>query len=216
MLYGDSSNACGARNVNGTRTTHTARTYKSDSVFFGEFHPFPVIPFVVIACLLLLVALAFVLVPLWRARANADGVDSPRLPYAISSNVAVFRSQKREIEEEFLRGAIDVEERDVALGELSQRLVDELPADPATEGKPADPGRCSRPWLLSGTLVALIPVAAFMTYATFGSPQAMRAVGTRGITEMAQHAGVAAGPDADRQILAMDQFWRGIPAALGR
>ena len=151
---------------------------------------------------MLLVALAFVLVPLLRARAQPDAIDAPPLSDAVS-NVAVFRSQKREIEEEFSRGVIGAEERDSALNELSQRLVDEVPGGVVTEGGPAK-SRPDRPWLLMGLLGALIPVAAFMIYVTLGSPQALREGGP---AAMSPHAAGGA-PDADapmsdKQIVAM-------------
>ena len=155
---------------------------------------------------MLLVALAFVLVPLLRARSTADGADSARLSDAVS-NVAVFRSQKREIEEDFSRGVVSAGERDAALNELSQRLVDEVPGDSATGSKPESLRR-HRPWLLMSVLGALIPAAAFMIYAALGSPQAFRAGGAGVPGEMAAHAaaGVAPGSEpaiSDKQILAM-------------
>ena len=167
------------------------------------------IPFIVIACLMLLVAMAFVLVPLWRTRANADGVDPPRLSDAIS-NVAVFRSQKREIDEEFSRGSITAEERDAALGELSQRLVEEVPPEAVADNMAAERGRHRRPWLLAGTLAVLIPVSAYMMYASIGSPRSMGAGGQDGAGGAAEiaaaHAEAAPGADpqiSDKQILAM-------------
>jgi len=155
---------------------------------------------------MLLCALAFVLVPLFRAPAHVGGADSARLSDAVS-NVAVFRSQKREIEDDFARGSISAEERDAALNELSQRLVDEVPGESAAESTPAPSRLHRRPWLLIGALGALIPIATFMMYATVGTPQALRAGGA-GSAEMAAHAAVGGEPGADaamsdKQILAM-------------
>ncbi|MEO8103338.1 MAG: c-type cytochrome biogenesis protein CcmI, partial [Betaproteobacteria bacterium] len=162
------------------------------------------IPFIVIACLMLLIALAFVLVPLLRIRANAAAVDSVRLSDAVS-NVAVFRSQKREIEEDFSRGVIGAEERDAALNELSQRLVDEVPGDAAGAPAPIATQRPHRPWLLMGVLGALIPLAALLLYATLGTPQALRG---EGAVEKSPHAAAGAAPGteppiSDKQIVAM-------------
>jgi len=154
---------------------------------------------------MLLVALAFVLVPLLRTRIDADAVDSTRLSGAVS-NVTVFRSQKREIEEDFARGSLGAEERDAALNELSQRLVDEVPGDSATERTPAPSPRNRRPWLLIGALGALIPVAAFTIYATLGSPKAMQVGGPPADLPPHSAAGAAPGADAaisDAQIVAM-------------
>ncbi len=170
----------------------------------------PVITFIVVACLMSLAALAFVLVPLLRSRTNANGVESARLSDTVS-NVAVFRSQKREIEEEFARGSIGAEERDAALNELSQRLVDEVPGNAAAEITTPISRGDRRPWLLMGALGALIPVGAFMMYATIGSPQALRAggpVAAANAGEISPHAGMGAAPGADaavsdQQIIAM-------------
>lgn len=168
------------------------------------------ISFIAIACLMSLVALAFVLVPLMWSRSRPNGVEPSRLSDAVS-NVAVFRSQKREIEEEFARGSISVEERDAALNELEQRLVDEVPGDVAVGESPAISVRDRRPWLLMGALGVLIPIGAFMMYATIGAPQALRPGGPVAAVnagEGSPHAGMggATGADAavsDQQIIAM-------------
>ena len=77
--------------------------------------------FFVVALLMLIVALAFVVVPLIRSRANAMPVSG-----AIS-NVAIYKSQRRELDEDLARGAISDGEHQAALGELSLRVVDEVP-----------------------------------------------------------------------------------------
>lgn len=166
------------------------------------------IPFIVIACLMSLVALAFVLVPLLRSRSSSHGAEPARLSDAVS-NVAVFRSQKREIEEEFARGSIGAEERDAALNELEQRLVDEVPGEANAEVVPATLARNRRPWLLMGVLGALIPIGAFMIYAVIGTPQALRPGGPVAAVsagEGSPHAGMGTGADSavsDQQIVAM-------------
>ena len=160
---------------------------------------------------MLLVALAFVLVPLLPFRKRAEATtESAKLSNA-ASNVAVFRSAKREIEAEFSRGVISAEERDSALNELSQRLVDEVPEDDAAPAAlvPAESHRA--PWWLIGVLGMLVPVAAASIYATLGSPQALNGVATAAGAK-SPHApggpaggaeGGAASPISDTQILAM-------------
>ncbi|MEP7156265.1 MAG: c-type cytochrome biogenesis protein CcmI, partial [Betaproteobacteria bacterium] len=123
------------------------------------------------------------------------------------SNVAVFRSQKREIEEDFNRGVLSEAERDTALKELSQRLADEVPG--ATSVDPA-PVR-KRPWILSAALGVLIPLAAVAMYVTVGMPQALREGGVAALSAAGAAAappGQTAGPNgeapmSDKQILAM-------------
>ncbi len=157
------------------------------------------ISFIVVACLMLLIALAFVLLPLLRARTDFPGV--ARLSDA-GSNVAVFRSQKREIEDDFARGVLSDAERDAALVELSQRLVDEVPGDAVTGQRSSNTHR--RPWLLAAMLGALIPAAAFMIYAGLGAPQALREGGVA--ANAVSPNAVPGATDAalsDKQILAM-------------
>ena len=173
----------------------------------GETPPIPVIPFIVVATLMLLVALAFVLVPLFRRRTPVSVADSINLSDA-ASNVAVFRSAKREIEDEFSRGVISAEERDSALNELSQRLIDEVPEAPPdhTTVAPTITGSRRAPWWLMGVLGALIPLAAVSIYATLGSPQALTGVATAIAAQPHAPDGAAPGnaaPISDKQILAM-------------
>ena len=175
--------------------------------------PIPVIPFIVVATLMLLVALAFVLVPLFRRRTPVSVADSINLSDA-ASNVAVFRSARREIEAEFSRGVISAEERDSTLNELSQRLIDEVPEAPPdhTTVAPTITGSRRAPWWLMGVLGALIPLVAISIYATLGSPHALNGVATTTAGATSPHApgGSAGGaeggatlPISDKQILAM-------------
>ena len=156
----------------------------------------PVTSFAIFACLMLLVALSFVLVPLARARAAGSGALSGSV-----SNVAVFRSQKREIEDDFARGAITSEERDFALRELSRRLVDEVPeVVPVAPGQPA-----ARPWWLVALFAVLFPVAAALLYVATGSLKALEPGAT--IAQASSATADAEAHDApqmsDKQILAM-------------
>jgi len=154
-----------------------------------------------------LLALAFVLVPLLRMRqAGVDGheIANGRLSDD-GSNVAVFRSQKREIEDDFKRGVLSAAERDAALNELSQRLADEVPG----EGLPPGPAKPhGRPWLLSAVLAVLIPLSAIGLYVTLGTPQSLREGGVAALSTHPATQGQPAGapgepPMSDKQILAM-------------
>ena len=148
---------------------------------------------------MLLVALSFVLVPLVRARNTGRGDFS-----ASVSNVAVFRSQKREIDDDFARGAITTEERDFALSELSRRLVDEVPdAVPVVSTQTA-----ARPWWLVALFAVLFPVAAALLYMSTGSLKALEPGAT--IAQASSATAATPGAEAgdapqmsDKQILAM-------------
>ena len=148
---------------------------------------------------MLLVALSFVLVPLVRTRNTGRGDFS-----ASVSNVAVFRSQKREIDDDFARGAITTEERDFALNELSRRLVDEVPdAVPVVSTQTA-----ARPWWLVALFAVLFPVAAALLYMSTGSLKALEPSAT--IAQASSATAATPGAEAgdapqmsDKQILAM-------------
>jgi len=146
---------------------------------------------------MLLLALAFVLLPLWRGRPASAAIDTDS-----AANLAVFRSQKHEIEEEFSRGVIGAAERDAAIAELSQRLLDEVPGDGGQISKPAT---ASRSWLLMVVLAVMIPSAAVVIYAVLGSPKALDPA-NRVMAGPAPAQGHPEGAEpqiSDKQILAM-------------
>ena len=158
--------------------------------------------FYIAAFLMVLGALAFVVVPLLRTRASVEPVSDA------GSNVAIYKSQRRELDEEFRRGAITEAEHQAAIGELSLRVVDEVP-EPQTISVP-NASATTRPWWLVALVAIAIPSAAALLYRTIGAPQGIEVVATApGSNEVpAAHAG--AGPNAggeppmsDKQILAM-------------
>ena len=145
-------------------------------------------------------ALAFVVVPLVRASSPTDPVSDA------GSNVAIYKSQRREFDEELARGAINQAEHNAALVELSTRLVDEVPeqkilATPKLAEAP-------RPWWLVAAIAIVIPLGAGLLYTVIGTPQAIQMVGVAPIDPgmTAAHAGTKTGgepPMSDKQILAM-------------
>ena len=112
---------------------------------------------------MLLIALAFVLVPLIRVRKGGSDFSGS------VSNIAVYRSQKREIDDDFSRGAITVDERDFALSELSRRLVDEVP-DAALV---VSAQTIARPWWLVVLFAVAFPLAAVLSYMSMGNLKAL-------------------------------------------
>ncbi len=146
---------------------------------------------------MLLVALAFVLVPLWRSRPAPAAIEADS-----AANLVVFRSQKHEIEEDFARGVIGADEREAALAELSQRLLDEVSGDGGQISKPAT---ASRAWLLMAGLAVLIPAVAVVTYAALGAPKALDPANRMAAAPAAGqgHPEGAEPQISDKQILAM-------------
>ena len=145
-------------------------------------------------------ALAFVVVPLLRARAPGEPVSDA------GSNVAIYKSQRRELDEELARGAISESEHRAALGELSTRVIDEVP-EQQTHSR-AGPALAKRPWWLIAVIAVVMPLGASLLYGTLGAPRAIEmagmAAGKAGVPTST--SGAKSGeepPMSDKQILAM-------------
>ena len=161
-----------------------------------------VLIFFVAALLMVLVALAFVVVPLVRTDAAAKPVSDA------GSNIAIYKSQRRELDEELDRGTISESEHQEALVELSARLIDDVPEPAASSTGGAFAS--SRPWWLVAVIALAVPLGATSLYATLGTPKAIEISGlpvagaSSGAT--APNAPAASGqepPMSDKQILAM-------------
>ena len=156
--------------------------------------------FLIVALLMLIVALAFVVVPLLRERADADPVSDA------GSNVAIYKSQRRELDEELARGAISEIEHGAALAELSARVVDEVPESPAVTVNVS--AISARPWWLVAIIAIVMPMATLILYGTLGAPRAieMAAIPPAGAAMPTGQPEAKAGeepPMSDKQILAM-------------
>ena len=156
--------------------------------------------FLIGALLMLIVALAFVVVPLLRERADADPVSDA------GSNVAIYKSQRRELDEELARGAISEIEHGAALAELSARVVDEVPESPAVTVNVS--AISARPWWLVAIIAIVMPMATLILYGTLGAPRAieMAAIPPAGAAMPTGQPEAKAGeepPMSDKQILAM-------------
>ena len=149
---------------------------------------------------MVVVALAFVVVPLLRERAAAEPVSDA------GSNVAIYKSQRRELDEELARGAISEIEHKAAIGELSARVVDEVPEQQMEAAETVAVNK--RPWWLVTLLAVAMPLSAVVLYGTLGAP---RAIDMSGIAPTATgmpmgHTETKPGeepPMSDKQILAM-------------
>ncbi len=162
---------------------------------------------------MLIGALAFVLVPLLRSHgARVNGAAKSLSDNA--SNVAIFRAQKAEIEQDFAGALITADERDQALQELSVRVASEVKGDAASiDVVPITSNIISRGvWTFATVAVIGIPLSAVLLYATLGSPQLATGVAAIARAPVATNANAGApSPEAanvspevsDKQILAM-------------
>jgi cytochrome c-type biogenesis protein CcmH len=117
--------------------------------------------FWVLAALMSVLALAFVLVPLLRARGTAAG------PTSAQVNLEVLRSQRREIEADVASGVLPREARAEALEELVGRAEQDLAQAPAAMESVA-----RRPWPAAIAVAIAVPALAFGLYARLGNPGA--------------------------------------------
>lgn len=122
--------------------------------------------FAVFAILLIAVAAAFLLPPLWRNRTvPATASDADRR----AANLAIFRDQLAELEREQAEGSLADADFEQAKRELQQRLLAEV--QPEGAAAPADPGRPSRK--TAAALIAVLPVLALLGYGLLGNPSAL-------------------------------------------
>lgn len=115
--------------------------------------------FWILAVSMTLAALAFVLVPLLRARPAAA-------PSALDANLDVLRAQRREIDADVARGLLPADARDEALAELVDRAEQDLA--PVATGA----ARSGMAWWTAGIAAVAIPALAFGLYFFTGTPSA--------------------------------------------
>ncbi|MGH8800208.1 MAG: c-type cytochrome biogenesis protein CcmI, partial [Casimicrobiaceae bacterium] len=119
--------------------------------------------FWITAALLLVGALSALLWPLLRTQGDRAGAD------ADTATIAVFRDQKRAVDEDLASGVITAVERDAAVSELAQRVAEELREQPRAPVGRAMPARA---WALALGLLLLIPALAILLYGRVGDPGA--------------------------------------------
>ena len=115
--------------------------------------------FWLLAVLMTAVALAFVLVPLLRARPVTG-------PSTLEANLDVLRSQRREIDADVANGTLPPEARDEALAELVRRADSDL----APGATPTLAPR--KPWATAAIIALALPACAFGLYLVRGTPGA--------------------------------------------
>lgn len=121
--------------------------------------------FWVVAAVCVVVALAFILPALMRARSAGGRTDRREV------NIAVYRDQLHEMEADRANGLLSEEQFKAARTELEARLADDaLAPESASATAPAGSRRLG--YLLGGVL----PVAAFGLYFWLGNPDSLMAV----------------------------------------
>ena len=121
--------------------------------------------------LILALALSLLVVLLlgWYAHRAAKAAASGKERTHVMSHITVYREQLSELERELEQGSLDPAGFDLSKAELTQRLMEDAPAnEAATEAKPAQRVR----WLIA-LMALVIPVAAFSVYLFVGTPMAL-------------------------------------------
>jgi cytochrome c-type biogenesis protein CcmH len=118
--------------------------------------------FVLIAAAMLAVACAWVLVPLLTRR-SATSIDRE------SSNLAILRDQRAELEADLGNGVVSAEQYEITRAELDRRVLDETQRSGTDVA--ATPRR-SGAWTAAG-IGALFPIAAAALYVVLGTPAAL-------------------------------------------
>lgn len=136
-----------------------------------------------LAALITLATLAALIWPLVRSR--RDEAISPAI-----AALNIHRDHKRQIEQDYRDGEITVAERDLALADLTNRVVEEIPtvseapaaapdvepnkvpsAPTTTIATPRSAERTS--WLLAAMIACVLPIAAIALYRALGNPAAL-------------------------------------------
>ena len=119
------------------------------------------IPFLVIAVVMLAIACAWVLVPLLSRRrvATIDGE---------ASNLAVLRDQRAELEADLANGVLSSEQYDTARVELDRRVLEETAGDAVSA-----PGTSRASAWTAALVGAGFPIAAVVLYLVLGTPVAL-------------------------------------------
>jgi len=125
-------------------------------------------PFLALATLLIVASAVLLATPLLRRpRQDNNGTDRR------SANLAIFRDQLAELEDERDEGSLTADDFAQAKTELQKRLLDELPAEAAVN-RAAAPSRKT-----ALAVVFALPLAALLGYALLGNPAALNPANTR-------------------------------------
>jgi len=131
-----------------------------------------VIPFIIVAAIMVAVALAWVLVPLVRHR-RSDIVARE------ASNVAILRDQLKELDNDVASGALAPAQHEQAKHELEQRVLEEAAPLPGTATPTTARAGKRTVWVIAG----IIPLAAIALYALWGNLDAFSPIAELGTAQ---------------------------------
>ena len=119
--------------------------------------------FWIICAVLLIVALPFVVWPLWRKTAQSNDV------LRDAANLEILRDQATELEADLQNGLLTQDAYEQGKRELQTRLLDEVKVTEAPVKAPRNPAR-----ILALVLAVLLPLASVLLYFKIGNTRAMK------------------------------------------
>lgn len=119
--------------------------------------------FWIVCAVLLLIALLFLVLPLWRAPANNNDV------LRDTANLEILRDQSSEMEADLRNGLLTQEAFEQGKRELQARLLDEVKSTEPSVKALRNPAR-----VLAIVLAVLLPLASITLYLVIGSPKALK------------------------------------------
>jgi cytochrome c-type biogenesis protein CcmH len=125
-----------------------------------------VILFWVIASLLIVIALAFILPPLWQNSGNAQTKASEERNEA---NISVYRDQLSELDSDVRNGIVSREQFEQDREEIERRLLEDVSSNP--KANPSSSTKEQR--RVAYALAFALPLVAIVFYLKVGNPQAM-------------------------------------------
>lgn len=127
--------------------------------------------FYIYATLLIVVAAALVLPPLWFGQRTQAAKGERK-----EMNLAIFRDQLADLEHEKSEGSLSDSEFEQAKNEIQRRMLDEIQPENAATGASAPQGGSRKTAI---ALLVLIPVLTVFGYAMLGNPKALDPVQTK-------------------------------------
>ena len=119
--------------------------------------------FWILCAALLLVAILFVALPLWRRASSANDV------LRDAANLGILRDQSAELEIDLRNDLLTREAYEQGKHELQSRLLDEVKISEQPVKPPRDPAKT-----LAIVMAVLLPIFSVSLYLTIGSPEALQ------------------------------------------
>ena len=134
--------------------------------------------FWIICSVLLLVALPFVVLPLWRSAGNDAAGSNDNEVLRDAANLEILRDQSAELEADLRNGLLSQEAYEQGKHELQARLLDEVKSTEPSVRKPRNPAR-----VLAIMLAVLLPLFSVSLYLVLGNTQALQPQEGHGMTD---------------------------------